>query len=387
MNTKKSDFLLNPEITYLGFGSFGACPKPIFEVYQNFQRELEYEPVQFITRKGLQYLQTSKEALDKYLSCQADDLVFVTNPSYAVNIIAKSLQLKAGDEILTTNLEYGACDKTWQYYCDKAGAKYIKREIQLPIESKESFITNFLQGITPQTKLIFMSHITSVTGLRLPIEEICAYAKTLGITTFVDGAHAPGHISVNLRNLNADIYTGACHKWMLAPKGCSFLFVQKEIQNNFDPLVVSWGYHSMMPSDSQFQDYHQMQGTRDFSAFLTIPACVQYMHENNWNEVNTNCRKLSQDNALRFCELLNTSPISPIHDDFMAQMCSIPINCEKPADLQQLLYNHYQIEIPVMTINHNNYIRYSIQIFNDQDDLDRLYNALHKIKESTDLIF
>ncbi len=112
-------FLLRKDITFLNFGSFGACPKPIFENYQKWQYELEQEPIQFITVNGLQYLKQSREALAKYLNCSADDLVYVSNPSYAVNAIAKSFDLKSGDEVLTTDLEYGACDKTWNYYCNK----------------------------------------------------------------------------------------------------------------------------------------------------------------------------------------------------------------------------------------------------------------------------
>jgi len=134
--------------------------------------------------------------------------------------------LKPGDEVLTTNLEYGACDRTWKYYCGKKGATYVRQKIRFPLESKEDFITQFLNGITTKTRIIFISHITSSTGLRLPVEEICAIAKGKGIIAFVDGAHGPGQVEVNLSALQADIYTGACHKWLACPKGF-FLFICK----------------------------------------------------------------------------------------------------------------------------------------------------------------
>ena len=140
----RDQFLLRPDITYLNFGSFGACPKPVFKQYQQFQLELEQEPVQFITNTGLQYVKNAREALGNYLDADADDLVFVTNPSYAVNIIAKSFSLGAGDEVLTTEWEYGACDRTWQYYCDKAGARYIKQPIRLPLQDQDDFVAQFL---------------------------------------------------------------------------------------------------------------------------------------------------------------------------------------------------------------------------------------------------
>ncbi len=185
----KKYFLLRDDITYLNFGSFGACPKPVFEQYQQFQLELELEPVQFITVNGLNYLAAAREALGNYLHCDKDDLVYVTNPSYAVNAVAKSFGLKPDDEILTTDLEYGACDKTWEYYCQKTGAKYIRQHIPLPIQSKEDFIATFFKGLSNKTRLVFISHITSSTGLRLPVEEICAIAKEKGLLTFVDGAY------------------------------------------------------------------------------------------------------------------------------------------------------------------------------------------------------
>lgn len=378
MNTNelKQQFLLRDDITFLNFGSFGACPIPVFETYQNFQRELEQEPVDFFLVKGPQYLSTSKAALANYIKCNADDIVYVTNPSYGVNIIAKSLNLQPGDEVLTTNLEYGACDKTWKYYCAKKGAKYVRQKIRFPLESKEDFIEQFLQGITDKTNLIFISHITSSTGLRLPVEEICALAKERGILTFVDGAHAPGQIDLNLTTLGADIYTGACHKWMLTPKGSSFLYVNEKLQHLFDPLVISWGYDSVSPSHSQFVDYHQMNGTRDYAAFLSIPAAISFMEENNWAAVSESCRKIVKDNAARFCKLINATPLCPVSDDFIAQLYSITIKTVSPQKLHDTLYEKYKIQIPVMPHEDKVYLRYSIQGFNSNEDLDKLYEAL-----------
>ena len=382
----KSQFLLRNDIKFLNFGSFGACPKPIFEKYQQLQLELEQEPVQYITVNGLQYLKQSREALANYIGCNADDVVFVTNPSYAVNIIAKSFSLNVGDEVLTTNLEYGASDKAWNYYCKKAGAKYVRVPIEFPLTTKENFVEQFFKGLTPKTKMVFISHITSTTGLRLPVEEICAIAKQKGLITFVDGAHAPGQIDINLQTLQADIYTGACHKWMMTPKGSSFLYVKKEMQHLFDPLIISWGYDSAFPSHSTFLDYHQMQGTRDFSAFLTIPTAINFMQQNNWNLVAASCRELVKTNAQNFCSLLNAQPLAPINNDFLVQLYSIPINTKEPEKLQRLLFEKYSIEIPVMKLDNKVYLRYSIQAFNSQDDLDILENALKEIIKTTNLI-
>ena len=386
MSNIKSQFLLRDDVTFLNFGSFGACPKPIFERYQQYQLELEQEPVQFITVNGLQYLKQSREALAAYINCPADDVVYVTNPSYALNIIAKSFNLQKDDEILTTNLEYGACDRTWNYYCKKVGAKYIRQPITLPIPSKEDLINEFFKGLTSRTKLVFISHLTSSTGLRMPVEEICAIAKQKGILTFVDGAHAPGQLPLNLQTLQADIYTGACHKWMMTPKGSSFLYVKNEHQHLFDPLIVSWGYQSTAPSQSQFLDYHQMQGTRDFSAFLCIPNAIEFMQQNNWSAVSKTCKEMVQQNAPRFCKLLKATPTAPITDDFICQLYSTPIKTKQPLELHRHFFNQYKIEVPVMPHGDNVFLRYSIQAFNTHNDLDKLYNAVEDIIKTTSFI-
>lgn len=385
-NSIKSQFLLDPNVTYLAFGSFGACPKPIFEDYQKWQLELEREPVQFITVNGLEYLKKSREALAKYINCNADDLVYTTNPSYAVNIIAKSFKLNAGDEILSTNFEYGALERTWNYYCKKAGAKFVRQPITLPLVSKEKFIEDFFKGLTNKTKAIFISQITSTTALIFPVKEVCEIAKSKGLFTIVDGAHVPGHIHLDIAELKADVYTGACHKWMMTPKGSSFLYVKKEHQHLFDPLLISWGYESAYPSHSQFLDYHQSQGTRDFSAFLTIPKSIAFLKENNWVKVASNCRTLGHSNYKRFCDLLGSAPLCPISDEFLGQMCSISLKSTQPEKLQRLLFEKYKIEIPVMRHGDYIFIRYSIQGYNTQQDLDILYNALKEIIAEKDLI-
>jgi isopenicillin-N epimerase len=382
----KSQFLLKPGITFLNFGSFGACPKPVFETYQNFQLQLEQEPVQFIAFDGQKNLQHSRESLAEYIHCDADDLVYITNPSYAVNIVAKNFKLNPGDEVLGTSIEYGACDRIWSYHCEKAGASYIRQPVELPLVSKEKFIEDFFKGLTSKTKAVFISHITSTTALIFPVKEIIAIAKEKGLFTMVDGAHAPGHIPLNIIALDADAYTGACHKWMCAPKGCSFLYVRKELQHLFDPLVISWGYKAAMPSHSQFIDYHQMQGTRDFSAFLTVPKLIEFLNENNWKQVAADCRKLAHSNYQRFCDLLNTQPLAPVTDEFIGQMCSMQIKTGAPEKLQRLLYEKYNIEIPVMRQDDKTYLRYSINAFNSQDDLDILYDALSNIMINTDLL-
>jgi isopenicillin-N epimerase len=374
----KKKFLLRNDITFLNFGSFGACPEAVFNDYLHWQRLLEAEPVQFIAFNGVEYMKKSREALATYVGCDAGEIVYTPNPTYAINIVAKSLKLAPGDEILTTDLEYGAMDRTWKFYCEKSGARYVRQPIRFPLRSTQDFIDQFLSGITAQTKVVFISQITSATALILPVKEICAEARRRGLITIVDGAHVPGHIPLNLQDLAVDFYTGACHKWMMTPKGSSFLYASKKMQSILEPLIVSWGYESEKPSGSDFIDHHEFTGTRDFSAYLTIPKAIEFMRENNWDQVSAACRKVVMENAERFCHLAGTAPIAPVNEEFLGQMFSIPVKLTDPAGFQKMLFEKYRIEIPVTKKGNEFFIRYSIQAFNDISDLDRLYDAIKK---------
>ena len=386
MSNLKDQFLLNPEYRHLNHGSFGACPKPIFEDYQNWQLALERDPVDFFVNKGNVQLQKSKEALGKYINCDADNLVYTMNPTWAINIVAKSLDLKPGDEILATNAEYGALDRTWKYYCDKAGAKYVQQEIPLPLSSKEEFIAAFWKGYSKNTKAIFISQITSMTATIFPVKEICERAKDLGLLTIVDGAHVPGHIPLDLQELKADVYTGACHKWMLTPKGCSFLYITPEFQNDFDPVLISWGFDADVPGKSKFLDYHQLQGTRDYSAFLTVPKAIEFLNENNWEEVSKQAKQLILDNYKDLCDLFGTEPICPVTSEFLGQICSVPVNISSESELKNTLFQKYKIEIPVFQLRDMVFMRLSAQAYVSQEDVDYLKDAIREIKETTDII-
>jgi len=382
----KSLFLLDPEITYLNHGSFGACPKPIFDSLISWQKKLELNPVKHLAFDVFKYLENSRHELSKYINCNKDDIVFFPNPSTALNTVIKSLKLKPGDEILTTNHEYGALDKTWNFVCKKTGAKYIKQNIKLPLHSKKDFINAFINGINKQkTKVIFISHITSPTGLIFPVQDICKIAKENNIFCIIDGAHVPGHINLDIRELDPDIYTGACHKWMCAPKGTSFLYAKKEIQDSIDPLVISWGYDNDKPIDllsdmssySKYLNYHQWQGTQDPSSYLTIPDVINFLNQNNWKKISNNCRKLNIEARKIVNNHLNQDALSS--DKFIGQMSSIKIKCKNALELQNLFYENYKIIIPIIEWEGNTLLRFSIQAYNSMNDIDKLIVALKKI--------
>lgn len=382
----KDLFLLDPTVTYLNHGSFGACPKPIFEAWQKLQLELETQPVTFILKKTPVYLAKAKEALAPFIGCDKDDFYFTQNPTMAINTIMRSLELQPDDEILATNHEYGAMDMVWNFYCKKTGVKYIRQHISLPIQSKEQILDEFWKGYTNKTKAIFINHMSSASALIFPVKEIVVRARELGLITIVDGAHVPGHIELNIQELNPDYYTGTLHKWMLAPKGSTFLYVKKEYQDLLDPLVVSWGYETKAPTKSQFLENHEHQGTRDVSAFLCTTDVIDFLEKHNWKQQSQLCKEIVLANYQRFCDLLGTQPLCPISTEFLGQMASIEVKTNEPMVLKEKLISDYNIEIPVMHLNGKNYIRYSINAYNSQADLDKLYSALSEIKSITTLI-
>ena len=294
MNDMRSLFQLNPEIIFLNHGSFGATPKPVFEVYKFWLDRLENQPVLFLGRELPELLYAAREELGLYLNAGAKDLAFIPNSTYGVNIVARSVKLGPGDQILTSDHEYGACDNCWEFNCKKTGASYIHQTITLPVQSDEFIVDEFWRGVGPQTKVIYLSMITSPTAVRMPVEKICQLARERGILSIIDAAHAPGQIQVDLQSLGADIVFGNCHKWMLGPKGSAFLYVRPEIQEIIEPLVVSWGYRTTpeTTTGSRFIDVLQWTGTNDNAAYLGIPSAIQFMQDYDWSSVRLESNRL-----------------------------------------------------------------------------------------------
>jgi isopenicillin-N epimerase len=250
------EFLLDRDLTFLNHGSYGACPAPVFERYQELQRELERNPVDFLARRFAELTGEARAALAAFVGARPDDLVFVPNATAGLNAVIRSLRLEPGDEVLTTRHEYGAVVRTWEF----AGARLVYAEPE-----------QLADAIGPRTRAVSVSHITSPTALVLPVAEICAAAREAGVLSIVDGAHAPGQIPLDLEALGADVYAGNCHKWLCAPKGAGFLWARPEHQRWIEPLVVSWGYGA----ETAFAERHGWQGTRDPAAALSVPAAIE----------------------------------------------------------------------------------------------------------------
>ena len=378
MSSLKQYFLLDPKVVFLNHGSFGAVPKPVIEACQNWQLRLERQPVLFLARELDGLLLQSRTALGEYLNADANDIVYIPNATHGVNIIAHSLQLKPGDEILTTDHEYGACDYTWNFICIKTGAKYVHQPVPLPVHSEDEIVEQFWSGITPRTKIVYLSHITSSTALRLPVEEICRRAREAGILTVIDAAHSPGQIPVDLQALNADIVFGNCHKWLLNVKGSAFLYVRHDLQNLIEPLIVSWGYNPTpeTTTGSRFIDLLQWTGTKDPTAALTVPTALQFMRDHNWDHVRFQCHTLLRQAIQQICDLTKLPPLYPLDSDYYSQMGIAPLPPSNLTALKNRLYDEYKIEVPLTEWKDKQFIRISVQGYNVQEDIDALLYAL-----------
>ncbi len=369
-------FQLDRSVTFLNHGSFGATPTPVFRRYQRWQRELERQPVEFLGRRHAELMLAAREALAKYFNADAKDLVYTQNVTIAVNIVAHSLDLGQGDEVLASNHEYGACDRTWRFLAKERGFTYVNQPVSIPFKSREGVLDELWGGVTSQTRVIFLSHVTSPTAAIFPIGEVCRRARSAGILTIIDGAHAPGQIPLDLPATGPDFYGGNLHKWLCAPKGAGFLYARPDVQHLLKPLVVSWGYEAETPSGSTLVDYNEWWGTRDVSAFLSVPAAIKFQAMHKWNKVVPACHALLSEALQKIVEITGLPSIYP-DDSWYVQVASALLPPETDIiRLKSLLYDEYRIEVPLMEWNGQKLIRISIQGYNTRRDVNRLLAAL-----------
>ena len=379
----KTNFLLDPDVVFLNHGSFGATPKPVFANYQAWQLRLERQPVYFIQHELFNHLAKARRQLGNFVGANPDDLVFVPNATFGLNVVARSLALSPDDEVLTTDHEYGACNHVWQFLSQKQGFRYVQQPISLPATTPEAMVEQLWQGVTSRTRIIFLSHISSATAVCFPVAEICRRARQAGILTIIDGAHAPGQLPLDLQAIEPDFYFGNLHKWLCAPKGAAFLYSRPDQQALIEPLVVGWGWGSArtMTFGSDFLDYNQWLGTNDMSAYLAVPAAIQFQADHDWTAVRQSCHRLLTETMHQICTLTGLPSIYPDDDaGFYHQMATIPLpQLTDPETFKAALLQQFKVEAPIVTWNGRHYIRVSVQAYNTQRDLDTLLEALRNL--------
>lgn len=374
-------FLLDPDVCFLNHGSFGACPRQVLEALARWQQAQERNPVEFLGRRAMGLLAEARAALGAALGARGDDLAFMPNSTTGVNVVAQSFPLQAGDEVLSTDLEYGACDAAWRRVCERQGALYRQVAIPLPFRPAQ-LLERLLAGITPKTRLIFLSHITSTTALTLPVAEVCAAARERGLAVLVDGAHAPGQIPLDLDAIGADFYVGNCHKWQCAPKGSAFLHARPDRQALLHAPVISWGYAAEVGCDAVLDAWlgraplerrMQWQGTRDITPWLTVPDALQFQQSHDWPAVRARSHALVAQALDALSRRHQLTPIAA--DGDWAQMAAIPVPPQDAVLLQRRLFDESRIEVPVTSHAGRTFVRVSAQGYTTEADIDRLLNA------------
>lgn len=368
----RDEFLIREDVIFLNHGSFGACPKPVFAEYQAWQLELERQPVEFLLRRRGDLMARARQTSAEYLNVPVDDVVFVTNATTGLSAALRSLPLAAGDQILTTNQEYGAVERLMEVVAKRAGADIARHRVMLPYETDAAFVEDFFTSATARTKVIVMSHITSPTALIFPVRDICQRAREMGILTVIDGAHAPGQIPLDLADIGADVYSGNFHKWLCAPKGTGFLHVRPELQDMVDPLVISHGSRD----GAGFIERHEWLGTKDIAAYLSVPAAIAYQRQRNWQSLRRSTHQLAAELQSQLC---NRYDLQRLSNNQFAQMVTIPLpDCDVGAVKDQLV-EEYRIEVPVGRFEGRCVMRVSVQAYNTREELQILVKALEAI--------
>jgi len=345
----REGFLLDPDVAYLNHGGYGACPVRVFDEYQRWQRELEREPTDMLTRRFEELVWNVRSRLAGFVGARTEDLVLVPNATSALSAVLRSFVIRPEEEVLTTTHEYGAILRT---------LRFIRANVVL-CEPDE-----LVARIGLRTRAVLVSQVTSPTALVLPVAEICAAARAAGVLSIVDGAHAPGQVPVDLASLGADIYAGNCHKWLCAPKGAGFLWSSPEHQEWIEPLVISWGSHE----DADFGERHGWQGTRDPSAYLAVPTAIETHATFDLAAM----AELADEAERRLLRL----GLRPVRGARAPLMRASTVGSVDPDELSQRLYQEHRVEVPVYEWGGATLLRVSVGPYNDETDVERLASAI-----------
>ena len=379
----RKQYMIAPGEIYLNTGSFGSQPRPVFEKMLEIMEDVERNP----TRHRAEYnsvVDDSRARLAAFINAPAEDIAFATNITMAINMVVHGLDWRPGDEILASDQEYGAIDNCLHLAERRYGVVVKRAPIPIPPESHEDILSAFESEFTDRTRLVFCSHITTLTGLITPIKAIAQLAHDRGALIAVDGAHAPGMIPLDLQNLGCDFYGGNCHKWLCAPKGTGFLYVSPLVQERLNHVVVSWGYSRegakrgadgiLRINDRPFMWGIENWGTRDQACFVAVGAAVEFQEAVGKDRIRERGRQLAAYLRDRLAGTGWAKQLTPSVPDLSGSILAFHLSGFDALDL----YERYRITVPTAKSGDVYWIRVSTHICNGFDQVDRLIDALRE---------
>lgn len=375
---------LDPTVTFLNHGSFGACPRPVLAAQQQWRDRLEQQPLKFLGREIEALLDQARVELAAFVGADPLDLAFIPNATTGVNTVLRSLMptWEPGDELLTTNHEYNACRNALNYAAATSGARVVVAELPLPVEAPEQIVEAVLAKVSNSTRLVLLDHISSQTALVFPIATLIQALSDRGIPTLIDGAHAPGMVPLHLRELGATYYTGNCHKWLCAPKGSAFLYVQRDQQPQIRPLTISHGANANRDDRSRFHLEFDWMGTPDPSAYLSVPTAIQLMGSllpGGWPALMASNQAKAKTARQILQTALDSTPLCP--ETMLGAMSVVPLPDRLPDNLYDRLVQDFQIEVPIIPWQapHSRLLRVSAQVYNQLSQYELLAQALRQL--------
>lgn len=385
-------FGLDPGLVFLNHGSFGACPAAILERQDELQARVERDAIRFFVEDLEPMLDAARLALGRFLNADPEGLVRVVNATAGVNTVMRSLRFNPGDELLTNSHEYNACNNVLRFVAAQSGARVVEVDIPWPVRGDRDVIDAILAGVTPRTRLVLLSHVTSATGLVFPVAEIVRELNARGIESLVDGAHSPGMLPVDINALNPTYYAGNCHKWMCAPKGTGFLWVRHDRRADMRPLIISHGANSKRTDRPRYRLEFDYCGTEDVTGFLLLPELIAYtdgLLPGGWPEIIFRNRELAIRGRAVLCRELASEPPAPEH--MIASLAAVPIADRTDSHaaiptryhdaLQDRLIQKWGIQVPINVFplgSCRRAVRIAAQVYNTMEQVEYLARALRE---------
>lgn len=332
----------------------------------------------FYVREMDDRLAEARHRLGRFVGCDGDDLAFVDNATVGMNIVAHSVRLSPGDEVLATDHEYGAVLRLWEQVCQRQGAKLVVAALPEVLDDAEQVTEALFSRATARTKLVVFSHITSPTAVILPVERLCARAHALGISICIDGPHAPAMVDVNLARLNCDYYVASCHKWLSAPLGSGFIHVHRRAQASIRSIITSWGRTPPGHTPS-WRDELVWLGTRDLSAWLAVPTAIQFLEDVGWDAFRARTHALARHARASITDWTGLGALVPDTAEWYGSMISLPLPAGDGPSLQAALWEQDRIEVPIVEWNGKRLVRPSCHLYTQRWELDQLRDSLARL--------